>query len=288
MYTVTFAAIGTRWVLDIFTETSAGVYAELDAQVHVLIDEFDKAFSRFRQDSLVTQMAHQGGEFLLPDAGVEMLQLYQQLYTLTKGAFTPLIGSVLVEAGYDSTYSLQPKKLHRPQKMDEVLVIAGRKILLKEPTLLDFGAIGKGKIIDIIGLFLEEQGVKHYCIDAGGDIRYRGTKQLRVGLEHPDNLQQVIGVAKLKNESIAASSGNRRRWGKYHHIINPQTLTSPDHILATWVVAETAMLADGLATALFLSEPEQLTQTFPFSYLVLRNDYTIEMSDDFPAELYYN
>jgi FAD:protein FMN transferase len=288
MRTVNFEAIGTRWVIDIFSVLPEAGYTAIKAQIRERIEEFDKTFSRFRQDSLVTQMAHAGGEYHLPEEGVEMLSLYQTLYDLTGGAFTPLIGSVMEQAGYDASYSLRPKKLHTPRRLDDVFILSGRKLFMKEPALLDFGAVGKGKLIDIVAMILEEQGISNYCVDAGGDIRYRGTKFLRVGLEHPEQMQQVIGVAKIKNQSIAASAGNRRKWGKFHHIIHPHTLISPQHILATWVVTGSTMLADAIATALFLIAPDKLIGDYQFSYVILLADFSVQQSKDFPAELYYN
>lgn len=281
-----FEAVGTRWVIEIADVLSEVDYQALDNHIHELIEEFDKGFSRFRQDSLVTQIAHRAGEYILPEGGAEMLELYEQLYRLTDGRFTPLIGSVLVDAGYDAHYSLTPKKLHHPKHWEDVMAVSGQKLLIKEPALLDFGALGKGKLIDLIAEFLGQR-VRSFLIDAGGDIRHQGTSVLRVGLEHPENPQQVIGVAKIRKQNIAASAGNRRRWGKYHHIIDPQTLASPERILATWAVADTAMLADGLATALFLGEPERFQERFSFSYLRLFADYAVDKSEDFPAELYY-
>ncbi len=116
---------------------------------------------------------------------------------------------------------------------------------------------------------------------------YRNSKEfLSIGLEHPGNFEQVIGIAKIQNESIAASSGNRRAWDKFHHIINPKTLESPKNILATWVVAKKAIIADGLATCLFFVPKEKLEKYFDFESLVLFPDYTFEKSNNFPAELF--
>jgi thiamine biosynthesis lipoprotein len=111
-------------------------------------------------------------------------------------------------------------------------------------------------------------------------------KFLSVGLEHPGNFEQVIGIAKIQNESIAASSGNRRTWDKFHHIINPKTLESPKNILATWVIAKKAIIADGLATCLFFVPKEKLEKYFDFECLVLFPDYAFEKSNNFPAELF--
>jgi thiamine biosynthesis lipoprotein len=93
-------------------------------------------------------------------------------------------------------------------------------------------------------------------------------------------------VAELEKGSICGSAGNRRKWGKFHHIMHPETKKSVENILAVWVIAENGLLADGLATALFFVEPERLEKDFNFYYCILKNDYSIRVSPNFPGEFY--
>ena len=106
-------------------------------------------------------------------------------------------------------------------------------------------------------------------VNAGGDIRTKG-RTLRVGLENPADTTQAIGVAEISNISICGSAGNRRAWDKYTHIINPKTAKSPTETLAVWVVAESTILADGLTTALFFTEPNLLKDKFNFEFFLLK------------------
>jgi thiamine biosynthesis lipoprotein len=160
------------------------------------------------------------------------------------------------------------------------------QITVKKPILIDVGALGKGYLIDIVGQILEENGIHSYCIDAGGDILHRNTDVLRIGLENPENIDQAIGIALIKNQSLCGSAGNRRVWAHFHHIINPHTLLSPRHILATWVVGQTTILADGLATALFFVTPQDLLAHFNFEYVIVYADGHAEISTGFPGELF--
>jgi thiamine biosynthesis lipoprotein len=107
-----------------------------------------------------------------------------------------------------------------------------------------------------------------------------------VGLEHPDDPTLAIGVANVKNRSICGSSGSRRKWDRFHHTINPHTLTSPTEIKAVWTIADTCMLADILSTALFLDPQPDLYKDFNFEYVLLYKDNTAEKSKDFPGELF--
>lgn len=281
-----FEAIGTHWNI---TVAPPGVEnTTLTNEIKRRIEEFEHNYSRFRLDSLVTTMAHSADSYHLPDDARPLLDIYQKLYRLTNGAVTPLIGQVLVDSGYDANYSLEPKSLQQPPHWEDTLDYSWPNLTLKQPALLDFGAAGKGYLVDIIGELLIQHDVTSFCIDAGGDILQHNVQQqtAQIGLEHPDNPLQVIGVATILNQSICGSAGNRRAWKNFTHIINPHTLSSPEQWRAVWVVAEQALIADGLTTALFFTPSTVLATEFDFEYLAIKADYTIEQSAHFPAEVF--
>lgn len=161
-------------------------------------------------------------------------------------------------------------------------------ITIKERVVLDFGAGGKGYLVDIIGVLIESFGINTYTIDAGGDILHKGKdgEALKVGLENPNNFKQIIGVADITSGSICGSAGNRRVWGNFHHIIDPKTLTSPRSIASVWTTAKTALLADSLATCLFFSPHNELKKHFDFEYAILYSDFSLEKSEKFPGEFF--
>ena len=193
------------------------------------------------------------------------------------------------DAGYDASYSLRERKLIRPDTWDDVLSYNHPELIVKKPVILDFGAAGKGYLVDIISDILKREQIYTFCVDAGGDMYFSSPSStpLRVGLENPENTQQVIGVATILNQSICGSSGNRRKWRNFNHIINPITLSSPKDIVATWVIAETTMLADALATCLFFVSPEVLQRHFTFEYVIVESGFSIKKSQQFPGEFFY-
>ncbi len=142
--------------------------------------------------------------------------------------------------------------------------------------------------MDIVGAVMEKCSVASFCVDAGGDILQKDAQNtpLVVGLENPQNTKQVIGTVEICNESICASAGNRRVWDTYTHMINPHTLSSPTEILATWVKAQTALVADALATCLFFTSSTMFMKDFEFEYLLIRSDMSVEKSSRFGADLY--
>ncbi len=287
-----FQAIGTTWTIDIEKELSFETERIIFHEIQKRIYAFDETYSRFRANSLVTEMSQKVGRFVLPNDAEKMMGLYRTFFDITHGLVTPLVGQTLVDLGYDAQYSLKEKDVQRVLDWDQVMDYKHPVLEIKKPVLLDFGAGGKGYLVDIVSEILEKNGIGSYCVDAGGDMRYRNTtnKLFRVGLENPENIGEVIGVVKITNQSLCGSAGNRRRWkGKdkeFHHVIHPKTLTSPEHMLAVWTVADSTLLADLLTTALYFTTPDILKKHFDFEYLILRPDYSIEQSEGFIAEVF--
>jgi FAD:protein FMN transferase len=280
---MTFDAIGTQWEIELLDSKET---PEIIEALEKRIEVFDKDYSRFRTDSLVTMMSQKAGVYTLPADAKSMFDLYQELYKLSNGLVTPLIGQALSDAGYDCDYSLKPKAMKISPKWDEYLEYKFPKLLVKKPILLDFGACGKGYLVDIIGELLREHGCKEFVINAGGDILHLGNKAVEIALENPENSAEAIGIASIKNQAICGSAGNKRAWSEYNHILNPITLKSPDSLSAVWVVARTAMFADALTTALYFVSPNELLKSYNFSYALINSDKSLVSSKDFPARFF--
>lgn len=284
-----FEAIGTTWRID-FYEPLTTTFAEgLLLEIKARIDVFDQTYSRFREDSLISELSRKAGTYEFPEDAAPLFTLYEELYGISHGLVTPLIGQVLVDAGYDAQYSLVPKELHRPPRWEDVLDFqAPRTVLLKQPAMLDVGAMGKGYLIDIVGALLWQRGIRSFCVDAGGDILHRSAtnEPLQIALEHPSDTTTAIGVATICNQSICGSAGNRRAWAGFHHIMNPETLSSPKDIAAVWTMAETTILADAMSTALFFMPAKDLRTHYQFESLVMYPSTQVEISSGFRAELF--
>jgi thiamine biosynthesis lipoprotein len=267
-----FEAIGTHWEI----ETDRPLSDDLRARIRSQIERFDATWSRFRADSLVSRIAcaRHGGRFQLPEYAAGMLELYDSLHRLTDGALDPLVGRDLELLGYDATYSLTPAS--RPVRHREHGQRAGwpdierneTEIITNGPALLDVGAAGKGCLVDGVARTVRDAGVRRFVVDGGGDLRHHGDEPLLVGLEHPFDPSRVVGVVELHGNALCASAVNRRAWGDgLHHIIDARTATPVREVLATWVIADDATLADGIATALFLTDPARLQEAHSFSFV---------------------
>lgn len=281
MQKLNFDAIGTPWSIETSVELSPIIKQAICDRIEI----FDRTYSRFRSDSLVTQLRTPGTYTFPPDV-IPLLEFYRDLYTITEGSVTPLIGETLEHIGYDAGYSFKAKpKPPIAFKWDRAMTWRGTNVEIHTPVVLDIGAAGKGYLIDIIAELLEAEGIDKYTIDGSGDIRHRGKIAQRIGLENPHDTSSVIGTAKLDNASLCASASNRRKWGDWHHIIDARTGKPTNHVMATWVIADSTMIADGLATALFFVPPGMLKK-WKFQSVRLFGDGRIEKTENFVGELY--
>lgn len=252
-----FDGIGTRWVID----TPEILPLGLEARIIAEINDFDSEWSRFRSDSVVAAVAREGGQLPVGIDGELMMRLYSRLAEATDGAVNPFVGATLEHLGYDPTYRLSPA----PGAPEPVPGWGGRfrrtTALLQLPrgTVLDIGAVGKGRLVDIVVGVMRRAGIESFTVDAGGDLRRVGPLPVRVGLEHPLDTTRAVGVVTLVDGAIAASATNRRAWADgLHHVIDARTGAPVRGILATWAIARNAMLADAASTAAFFLPPREV------------------------------
>jgi thiamine biosynthesis lipoprotein len=292
-YLFRFEALGTNWEI----ESSVPLSIRIQQDILEQMDQFNRTYSRFQSDSLVSQIAaaSEGGRFIFPDDALILFDLYDRLYSVTQGAVDPLVGKDLELLGYDSNYSLIPASdsvraethVHGRANWAENISRNGTTLITDRPLSLDFGAAGKGYFVDIVSTLLLEAGIDEFVVDGSGDLRHRGGSSIQVGLEHPFDSTMVIGVAELCNGSLCASAINRRAWGdELHHILDARTGVPTQNVVATWVIANDTLTADGLATALFFSPGKVLEEYFCFSYVRMFSDGHAEMSLNFGGELF--
>jgi len=131
---------------------------------------------------------------------------------------------------------------------------------------LDLSGIAKGHAVDRVSERLTALGATHHVVEIGGEVRGRGVKPDM----HPwwAELQQAPGspaprtVVALFDLAVATSGDwirNFEAWGEtYSHTINGRTGRPINNgVASVTVLADTAMYADAMATALTVMGPEE-------------------------------
>lgn len=338
-YTTAFPkALGTGLLIS----TPHPITAELRGEMERFIDEYEHALSRFRADSLVAHIgnAEHGGHFDFPDWAGPLFDLYDALHAATRGAIDPCVGEDLIRLGYDPALSFTVEAdagerlgaLHgRAVWGRDVIRSSGTTLVTRSPVHVDFGACGKGYLVDSLGGLLtdselsrtshvksaettnptcqsstsdskRESAAPEFVIDAGGDLLARTNKPIRVALEDPDDPSCTVGVALIGDGAFCASAPSRRHWEvavneqthlAIHHLLNAIDGLPVQQTEAAWVAVQSASfgdyptaVADGLATALFVADPNELRSVFVFDCATLDADRHATISAGFPGRFF--
>jgi FAD:protein FMN transferase len=283
-----FKAIGTTWYLEFFEE----LRPEIIKKMQNLIQDFEANYSRFMSTSFVSLLNSQK-YFLAPNTEfLEMLKIAKQAKEITAGAFDITVGGILEEMGYNREYTYIPtlNKVYHLGKVE----YSKDKISLSENAKVDLGGLGKGFLVDKVQNFLKQQGLSYFLINAGGDIyatSIRGSA-IEFGLENPFNAAELIGTINIKDQAIASSSNNRRKWQyqnqEYHHIVNLEGKFTSAGVKAVYTLADSCLNADLASTAIFLTPPElhqKISKFYGVEYMIVFENHTFIKSQDYPAKL---
>lgn len=250
------------------------------------VASFDRTWSRFRDDSLVAEVARRPGIHTFPPDAPALFDLYRRLYEATDGAVSPLVGGSLDALGYDAAYRLRPGTPRPAPAWDDAVAWDGERLTTLRPVGLDVGAAGKGYLVDLLAALLRAAGHESFTIDGSGDI-LRAGPPIRIALEDPRDPTRAIGVVALADGALCSSASNRRAWGAgMHHVIDPATGLPTRAVIATWATAATTLEADGLATALFFADPARLAASFDFEFARMRADGRVEFSPGLTGEVF--
>lgn len=207
---------------------------------------------------------------------LEVLDSASRISTSTQGAFDVTVGPLVDVWGFGPQYRTQ--RVPNDDIIERVRESVGYQHVQTDPsastirkrqsrTQVDLNAIAPGYGVDRLAMILDGQGIHDYLVEIGGEFRARGStaagRPWRVGIERPVEGRRVLGeIVVLDNRAIATSGTTKDFFVQdgrhYSHSIDPATARPVEHPpMAVSVVADTAMEADGWATALLVLGPER-------------------------------
>lgn len=227
----------------------------------------EQCCSRFDETSEARQLSRSSGVATRVSPMLfEAVQFALALAEDTDGAFDPTVGHRMEQRGFHRHYrtgeavSSGIGGVHPVTYRDIELDAAAQTITLRQPLVLDLGAVAKGLAIDMAVRELEP--FEHFAVDAGGDLYLGGRNEVdepwSVGIRHPREDGMLLDVLTVSDAAVCTSGDYERRSdlpGVGHHLMDPRTGVSADRAISATVLASTAMLADGLATAAFVLGP---------------------------------
>jgi len=264
--------MGTVYHITVIAE-NPGILSGLPEKITARLEAINKSMSMFDKESELARFntIPKDERFCVSDPFMKVFGTGQSLYRMTDGAWDGTVGPLVNLWGFGPA----PRTQHLPggESIKNTLVFVGydkikavdSHCLVKtvDGLELDFGSIAKGFAVDEIAELLMSHSIHNYLVEIGGEVRAGGTKNGKawvVGINTPDpdaSNNQIISTIELKDRSIA-TSGDYRNFrtdnGKnYSHEIDPVTgWPINNNVAGVSVIADTAMFADGLATALMV------------------------------------
>jgi len=233
---------------------------------------------------------------------MEILQTARQVSEASGGAFDITFAAAgrLWDLKHPDAVPPDPQLLaqavrkvdYRKLKLDEQ---HGTAFLTEEGMEIGLGAIAKGWAADRAADSLKAEGFRSGIVDAGGDMVVwggKGQKPWTVEINHPRKPHGSLYATMRPERPMAiVTSGDYERYVikndiRYHHILDPKTGDSARLCQSVTVVGPNGMLADALATAVFVMGPEKglamLAQLYPgYAALVIDSKGAESVSSDF-------
>ena len=136
--------------------------------------------------------------------------------------------------------------------------------LSKPGMRVGLGGVAKGYAADAALQVLKKHGLTDAIVHLGGEMLISGTKAGQpwtIGIQHPrKDSGQLYAVLHLMGTTTASTSGDYERYFfrsgvRYHHILNPHNGKPARLCQSVTILAPTGMLADILATTVFVLGP---------------------------------
>ena len=234
----------------------------------------DNLFDRHKELSFARKFNSLAGTKILttPPEFFTVLEATDKLVKATSGSFDPTVAPLLDLYSFDKESPYIPKddeveKLLKYRDWSEVELQAKerRAWLRMKGMAIDLGGVAKGYIVDRGLERLRQQGVEAAIINAGGDLATFGHKPskepFRIGIQHPDDANAIVGVLRLTDCAVA-TSGDYERFvevddKRYHHLLNPKTGRPSRLSRSASVITSSALVADALATSVFVLGPKE-------------------------------
>lgn len=255
------------------TYINVKVYSNKDA--NDILNKIDNLYKEYNDlcdkynlvDKNLYYINHNSGDIKIDSRLYDVISYGYSWYKKSSGLLNINMGSIIdiwntYRENGNGIPTLDELKNSGSYDIDDIRLLENNTI--KGNTNIDLGAIAKGYVTELASNLLEDNGYKKYIINAGGNVvvgdYYNNTGTYKIGIQSPFEESSLIGTVKLTNKALVTSGGYERYYEyngvKYHHIIDPNTLFSPNYMSSVTVVGNSSKEADALSTTLFLMSIE--------------------------------
>ena len=247
---------------------------DLKKRIEETLNEVNEKMSNWYDQSEISTINNdkRGKPIDLSQELFDVINISTDIHNRSNGAFDITAAPLINLWGFGPNKS--ERKIPSVLEVKAALELVGQTKLLKlipglnqlkkrNPEVsINLSAIAKGYGIDRVASTLKEQKIQNFLVEIGGDLITSGTnkngKPWSIGIEAPKIESQIVqSVIKIKDQAMATSGDYKNFFEKngirYSHIIDPKTGYPIRHkTLSVTVLAESAALADGWATAMLV------------------------------------
>lgn len=265
-------AQGTTFHITYYDSLSRDFSAPVDSLFRLI----DRSMSLWDSTSIISRFNRNEPGTVADEHFTAVFRRAQEVSAATGGVFDITVGPLVKAWGFSYKKGLPPPD---SMQVDSLRQLCGfhkvrleNGVLLKEdPRMeMDMNAIAQGYTVDVIARFLEQNGVRNYMVEIGGEVRAAGHNDKgeawQIGIDKPTEIETagrpLQTVAPLSGKSLATSGSYRkfieRDGKKFSHAIDPRTGYPITHqLLSVSVIAGDCATADAYATAFLVMGMEK-------------------------------
>lgn len=237
---VSFPALGSTATVAVTEPRALGAAR---AAVEEVVDAFDRACSRFRNDSELSAV-NAGAGTAVPASPLllDAVEAALRAARLTDGDVDPTVGEALVALGYDRDFEAVRAAATAAVAPVRVASVPGWRTIqvdreagtvrLATGVTLDVGATAKALASDRAAVAASEAAGCGVLVSLGGDLAISEPTpadgwRVRVTDDHRADVSAPGQWITLRSGGLATSSTTVRRWatsaGQAHHLVDPAT-----------------------------------------------------------------
>lgn len=244
--------------------------SNVETKIQEILDRVDSTLSIFNPDSQISKINR--NEDLTTNIDISScIRIASTAAYISNGAYDITVAPLVDLWGFGP--SGKPTCEPTQQQIDSVLEFVGhqgvrinyKRIFKDDPrTQIDLSSVAKGRTVDMICTMLDIEGMEHYLVEIGGEVKCKGISSKdrfwRVGIDNPNYLKdpaasQTIMELDLPSEMAVATSGNYRNYyttesgQRISHTIDARTgKPRTTNILSATVIHPSCAVADAMAT----------------------------------------
>ena len=273
-------SMGTSWSVRLVDSVLPGRAGSADLQqgLQQQLDLVVAQMSHWQPESDLSRFnrAAPGSWQQLPAAFGEVLGFALQVSQLSGGAYDPCAGALVNAWGFGPWNCYDQPGFRAPdaatvrqllsQRGHVEFDISTRRVRQPGGVQLDLSSVAKGYAVDRLARYLDSQGIAHYLVEVGGELRGAGSKpegqpwwvmlEQIEGADSADHAQHPPEMLLALHGLSVATSGDYRRFFedgtvRFSHTIDPRSgMPIANQLASVTVVHEQCMAADAWSTAL--------------------------------------